>query len=137
MHDLKQNRSSMHPLKSLHSCTPISKLIKKLFYQLWNKLLIPKIWSKTKVESFKFWPHKNHFWKGYKIKVWNIKIIFIIILLLYFIILTFIFSIITESQINKILLGTNRNHSNCVKRDILCCIIQYKEFSHDKTTDTD
>ena len=57
-------------------------------------------------------------------------------ILLYFTFI-FIFSIITESQIDKILLGMNRNDSNCVKRDILCCIIQYKEFSHDKTTDTD
>ena len=65
------------------------------------------------------------------------KIIFIIIFIIIFFILIFIFSIITESQINKILLGINKNDSNCVKRDILCCIIQYKEFSHDKTTDTD
>ena len=66
------------------------------------------------------------------------KIISIIIFYYYIFLYLFLYLVLLQkAKLTKFLLGINKNDSNCVKRDILCWIIQYKEFSHDKTTDTD
>ena len=77
----------------------------------------PKSWWKNDVGILRFWSYQNHFWKGYKIEVWNIKIIFIIFIIIIFIIIfIFIFIFITKCENSNMIMGNDVKSSLKLKK---------------------